>query len=85
MMCPQRERDLAAVMEVMFDGAPDNPLTREAVINTMVLQNLQNHASYLDLQNYAPPKLKLYLNSICLSEQKVSTFIKSLLLLQPHF
>jgi len=30
MVCPQRERDLAAVVEVMFNGAPDNPLTREA-------------------------------------------------------
>src|SRR2546421_4450588 len=30
MVCPQRERDLAAVVEVMFDGAPDNRLTREA-------------------------------------------------------
>src|SRR5579872_4541354 len=30
MVCAKREKNLAAVMEVMFDGTPDNPLTCEA-------------------------------------------------------
>ncbi len=31
-------------------------ITPQAVINTMVLQNPQNHASYFELQNHAPHK-----------------------------
>jgi len=41
MVCPKREKDFAAVVEVMFDGAPDDPLTRKA--RRLLVLHLREH------------------------------------------
>lgn len=41
MVCPKRERDFAAVVEVMFDAAPDDPLTRKA--RRLLILHLREH------------------------------------------